>query len=516
MHSPTLRLQLRGGRPPAAGKIPVIVDLSPGLMVTHNVRLTRPLGEGAMGCVWVADHLTLRTQVAVKFISAELASDGGEILARFVQEASIAAQIRSPHVVQIFDQGVMGDGTPYMVMELLEGESLMEWLERRGRLSVQETSTVMVHVARALRKAHEQGVVHRDIKPDNIFVHAQEDGLFCKVLDFGIAKQTKLPKMGLTNAGVMVGTPEYMSPEQVLSAKDVDYRADLWALAVTAYQMLTGHLPFYAEALGTLCVKLLDGKFQPPSELRADLAKGMDAWFLRALAHDPANRFQSAREMSQAFLRLVAERPQIGEDEESSVTALLSIIPNPELGPQNRLGSLDATVPLTSAIDETELLDPAVANTEFLDAGQLHEESSVDHEVRIAGTGTLTGSSANRRAEPKRARLGAIVGGVALGMILTVGVVLALGSKTEVPAEETPSAQAAPPVLEEDVVEDDVVPDDDGTPAEPNPDTVDDAPEASPSASASAEPEGPEQTPSSGTTGPSKRVPSKPPNDWGF
>ena len=132
-------------------------------MVSPNVRLTRPLGEGAMGCVWVADHLTLRTQVAVKFISAELAADNQEIVARFVQEATLAAQIKSPHVVQIFDLGVMNDGTPYMVMELLEGESLQSWLDRRGRLSVHEAATVVIHVSRALRRAHELGIVHRDI-----------------------------------------------------------------------------------------------------------------------------------------------------------------------------------------------------------------------------------------------------------------------------------------------------------------------------------------------------------------
>ena len=284
------------------------MHVAPGMMVTANVRLERPLGEGAMGAVWVADHLTLKTKVAVKFISAQVAADDPSILARFTQEASVAAQIKSPHVVQTFDQGLMKDGTPYIVMELLDGESLQELLDRRGWLSLAEAGEMITQVARALNRAHEVGVVHRDIKPDNIFVTPNDDGFFCKILDFGIAKQTALPQMGgLTNPGVMVGTPEYMSPEQVLSAKDVDYRADLWGLAVTMYHALTGELPFTAEALGTLCVKLLDGKFTPATELRPELPTHLDEWFSKAMAQDPAERFDGAREMAQVFVQIVAQ-----------------------------------------------------------------------------------------------------------------------------------------------------------------------------------------------------------------
>ncbi|MEM6790045.1 MAG: protein kinase [Myxococcota bacterium] len=383
----------------------------PGLMVNHNVRLTKPLGEGAMGSVWFADHLSLNTEVAVKFIAAEVAALGGEILARFTQEASIAAQIRSPHVVQIFDHGVMGDGTPYIVMELLDGESLMQWLERRGRLTMKEAGIVLAHVARALRKSHELGVVHRDIKPDNIYVHVSEDGLFCKVLDFGIAKQTRLPSLGLTNVGTMVGTPEYMSPEQVLHASDVDHRADLWALSVTAYQMLTGQLPFAAENLGTLCVKLLDGTFPPPRELRADLPLGTNEWFRRALAHDPAKRFQTATDLAKGFQELVVAHANDHDDDRG-----LLHLSNPDLGPQNRLLGLSRAPKRASNPNAGGNRDQPARGSHFVTTPPDVEAPRPKDAVAQASThhlpnGTLSGSSTTRRAGPRRrsSNLGRVV-----------------------------------------------------------------------------------------------------------
>ena len=282
------------------------MDLTPGTLVNTNVRLVRPLGEGAMGTVWVADHLTLATQVAVKFISSEIAHKNPEIVARFEREASVAAKLRSPHVVQTFDRGVTEDGTPYIVMELLDGESLQRRLERAGTLTLEETTVVVTQVGRALRRAHEAGIVHRDIKPDNVFVVQNDEEMFCKVLDFGIAKQAQLPQMGgLTNPGVMVGTPEFMSPEQLLSSKDVDHHADLWALSVTAYYCLSGKLPFTAEALGALCIVLLKGEFLPPSVHCPELAPEVDAFFKRALAREASARFQDARSLSLAFAALL-------------------------------------------------------------------------------------------------------------------------------------------------------------------------------------------------------------------
>jgi serine/threonine protein kinase len=399
-------------------------------MVTANVRLTRPLGEGAMGCVWVAEHLTLRTDVAVKFISAQIAGSDPQIMARFLQEASVAAQIKSPHVVQTFDQGVMGDGTPYIVMELLEGESLQEHLNRAGRVSLALAARILTQLSRALGRAHEIGVVHRDIKPDNIFLVPGDDGPFCKILDFGIAKQTALPAMGgLTSPGTMVGTPEYMSPEQVLSAKDVDFRADLWGLAVTVYHCITGELPFTAEALGQLCVKLLDGHFTPPSQLAAGIPATVDAWMTRALARPPAARVARAHARAASFTRIVAATQPLDAELLLSATGTASGLPL--LG-----GSGESQQP------------PQVLGASGLTPGVMASSlgGSLPATVGgVTGPGTLTGSSSSNRAAPKRMPWATLLlGGAAAIAVSVAAVVLVASSGRESQPEPGASAQPEP------------------------------------------------------------------------
>ncbi len=280
------------------------MSLSAGALVGTNVRLLRPLKRGGMGSVWLAEHLTLRTQVAVKFMSERLAQDQ-EYVARFSREATASAQIRSPNVVQVFDHGIAADGTPFIVMELLEGEDLRMRLAKVGTIGLDEAATIVVHIARALAKAHANGIVHRDMKPDNVFLTDQDGELFVKVLDFGIAKHASQDNDGLdgmTGTGAMVGTPHYMSPEQILSARRVDHRADLWSVGVVLYRALTGHVPFQGETLGAVCIAIERGTFVPPSQRRPGFMPTLDAWFLRALARDPAQRFQSAKELADAFL----------------------------------------------------------------------------------------------------------------------------------------------------------------------------------------------------------------------
>jgi len=257
-----------------------------------------------MGSVWLAEHLTLRTQVAVKFMSERLAQDP-EYVQRFSREAMSSAQIKSPHVVQVFDYGISADGTPFIVMELLEGEDLRVRLSRVGTISVEEAAVIASHLSRALSKAHALGIVHRDIKPDNVFLTDQDGELFVKVLDFGIAKHAAGSSDaldGMTGTGAMVGTPHYMSPEQILSARRVDHRADLWSVGVVLYRALTGQVPFQGETLGAVCVAIERGTFAPLSQRRPGLPITLDAWFQRALARDPAMRFQSAKELADGFV----------------------------------------------------------------------------------------------------------------------------------------------------------------------------------------------------------------------
>jgi eukaryotic-like serine/threonine-protein kinase len=261
-----------------------------------------------MGTLWVADHLVLARPVAVKFMAHEL--DHPDALARFQREATATARIRSPHVVQIFDLGAASDGTPYMAMELLEGETLAARIDRDGALGMHVAADLIFQLGRALGAAHKAGIVHRDIKPDNVFLQRNDDSVFVKVVDFGVAK-TESPKVGPrvnTSAGVALGSPVYMSPEQMIDAGGVDFRADLWAAAVCAYEMLTGQVPFQGESYPSVCAAVLGGAYLPPSELcDAALPPGVDEWFARAFHQMPTQRFDSARELALSFVALLPE-----------------------------------------------------------------------------------------------------------------------------------------------------------------------------------------------------------------
>ena len=279
-----------------------VSELAAGTMVTPNVRLVRPLGEGGMGAVWVADHLALRTEVVVKFISDSLKANV-EARERFSREAAAAAQVKSPHVVQTFDHGVTEDGRPYIVMELLEGRDLARHLDVQGRITPEATLDIVVQLARALDRAHERGIIHRDIKPGNIFL-CDNDGrdLFVKLLDFGIAKGVDAPKIDSnTKTGSMIGSPFYMSPEQILGSKDVDRRSDLWSLGVVTFEAMTGHKPFDAETMGGLAIKIHSEPLPVPSKLASWLPPSVDEWFLRACSRKIEDRFSTAREFAEAL-----------------------------------------------------------------------------------------------------------------------------------------------------------------------------------------------------------------------
>jgi serine/threonine-protein kinase len=258
-----------------------------------------------MGAVWVADHLTLHTKVVVKFMSAELAQDPASV-ARFSREAAAAAAVRSPHVVQMLDHGVAPNGAPFIVMELLEGEDMGKHIARRGILPPAEVVAIMTQACKALAKAHAAGIVHRDIKPDNLFLcEAGEAETFVKILDFGIAKGGDTSGMGHTRTGSLMGTPYYMSPEQALGLKGIDLRTDLWSLGIVAFEALTGARPFEGDTVGALTVAITHGPFPLPSRVNHALTPAVDAWFSRACAREASGRFASAREMAEALAQAV-------------------------------------------------------------------------------------------------------------------------------------------------------------------------------------------------------------------
>ena len=277
-----------------------------GQVIAGKFRLERCIGRGAMGSIWGARHLSLNAPVALKFMSPTLVHDP-MALARFGREAEAAARIRSPHVVQVLDHGV-DRGAPFIVMEWLDGEDLGARLRRVHRLSLAQAAALVTQATRALGAAHQAGVIHRDLKPSNVFLARVHDEETVKLLDFGVAKLAS-PMAGAsteaTATGAMVGTPDYMSPEQVKGSKLLDHRADLWSLGVILYVALTGRKPFPGDSLGEVILRICTAPLTPPSALVPELPPTMDLFFARACAREPADRFQSAAELSAAFLAVV-------------------------------------------------------------------------------------------------------------------------------------------------------------------------------------------------------------------
>ncbi|HTJ82044.1 MAG TPA: serine/threonine-protein kinase [Polyangiaceae bacterium] len=284
-----------------------------GQVLNGRYKLLRPLGQGSQAYVWVAEHLALGSQVAVKLIDPELAKQQ-DALERFTREATAAAKLRSAHVVQILDHGVEGD-QPFIVMELLDGEDLFDRLEKRHRLTLAETSRIVTQVARALMRAHAEGIIHRDLKPENVFLVRNEDEELAKVLDFGVAKVMTPAKAAMTRTGVgtLIGTPHYMSPEQVKGVSEIDHRSDLWSLGVITYQSVTGELPFDSEGVGDLLIKITMNQPTRPTSLDADLPAAFDDWFNKACAKEPEDRFQTAREMADALAKAVGIQQAISQ-----------------------------------------------------------------------------------------------------------------------------------------------------------------------------------------------------------
>ncbi len=253
-----------------------------------------------MGSVWLATHVGLCIPCAVKFVEGDWRRQP-EMVQRFEREAKVEAQLRSPHVVHVLDHGVW-QGTPYIAMEYLQGESVASRLERVGRLDAAATHRLVAHVARALTRAHAIGIVHRDLKPENVFLVPDDEGEIAKVLDFGVAKwNTDWAVNNVTKTGLLVGTPLYMSPEQARGTKDIDCRADLWSLAVIAFQCMTGSLPFLSEGLGDLLAKIMFEPIPMPSSIVPYLPLEFDEWWARASSRDIETRFQTAKELSDAL-----------------------------------------------------------------------------------------------------------------------------------------------------------------------------------------------------------------------
>jgi eukaryotic-like serine/threonine-protein kinase len=273
-----------------------------GDVLAGKFRIERVLGVGGMGMVVSAMHLHLDERVAIKFLLPE-ALGNAEAVARFGREARAAVKIKSEHVARVTDVGALDSGSPYMVMELLRGQDLSELLRDHGALPVALAVQYVLQACEALAEAHAIGIVHRDLKPANLFLTARADGSPCiKVLDFGISKVTVKSgsgsDMGMTRTQSIMGSPLYMSPEQMASARDVDQRADIWAVGTVLYELVTGRVPFEAETMPQLCTLILHADPPSPRSIRANIPDGLEQVILHCLRKDRSQRYANVAELA--------------------------------------------------------------------------------------------------------------------------------------------------------------------------------------------------------------------------
>ncbi len=283
------RLHIRASTP---------MQLEVGQVLSGTLRVAKRFAQGGMGTVWIARHLVLDTDVAVKLMAAPW-STVPSARTRFLREARMTAQIDSPHVVRILDCRFTEADEPYLVLELLRGEDLERRVRRRGPLPVADVVEIVAQTCEALAACHAAGLVHRDMKPENVFL---VDGArpLVKVLDFGVAKPID-PDACLDVDRLPCGTPQYMSPEHMFEPETTDARSDLFSLGAVAYFALTGHTPFEADTMEGLYLAIDCGVFVPPSQRRPELPPALDAWFERALANHREDRFPDAHTMAAAL-----------------------------------------------------------------------------------------------------------------------------------------------------------------------------------------------------------------------
>ncbi len=309
------------GETPSLGTDPLLDQL-----VADRYRVIRRLGEGGMGAVYLAEHVVIQKKMALKVLAPELARRP-DLVARFLQEARSASRIGHENVIDISDFGQAGDGYVYIAMEFLDGQDLGNLVRSDGALPWPRARNIIMQICRALRAAHDKGIVHRDMKPENIFlIHREGQPDFVKILDFGIAKvmgagDENAPR--LTRTGMIFGTPEYMAPEQA-EGKDADHRVDVYAVGCIIYHLITGQTPFVAESFMAMLTKHMMEDPVPPSVRRPDLAitPEMDALVLKALEKERDSRYQSMAEFLEAVTTCLGPEGDVAESRPGATRAL--------------------------------------------------------------------------------------------------------------------------------------------------------------------------------------------------
>ena len=284
-----------------------LAGVRPGEILAGKYRVERVLGAGGMGVVVAARHIELDSPVALKFLLPSLLSNQ-EAVARFAREARAAVSIQSEHVARVLDVGTLETGAPYMVMEFLDGGDLETWIKQRGPLPIDQAVDFVLQACVAVADAHGLGIIHRDLKPANLFCIRRTDGQFViKVIDFGISKLTSSargsepPGVAATRLGAMMGSPLYMSPEQLQSSKDVDFRTDVWALGIILFELLTGTVPFRGVEFAEVAIKIATRPPPALSSFRPDVPAALESVVYRCLEKSRERRFANVAELARAL-----------------------------------------------------------------------------------------------------------------------------------------------------------------------------------------------------------------------
>lgn len=293
-----------------AESYPDVGALEPGAWIADRYRVFRKIGEGGMGVLYGCLDTVLSRQVAVKLMQRSLAAEPA-LAERLMREARLAAQLRR-HVAQVFDCGMLPTGEPYIVMELLSGRDMYAVLRDSGPLSPDDLRAAMLQVCAGLEEAHDKGIIHRDLKPENLFSATEPDGtVVLKIVDFGVSKQLTSRRMrAQTNPTESVGSPHYMSPEQITTPSEVDARTDIWSLGVVMFELLTGAIPFNGPGPAQVCASVLTDPVPPLADYRDDIPPALEFIVLRCLAKNREQRFSSVSEVAEALRALELPSPR--------------------------------------------------------------------------------------------------------------------------------------------------------------------------------------------------------------
>jgi predicted Ser/Thr protein kinase len=433
-----------------------------GDIVAGKYRVEKVIGEGGMGLVVSAFHMQLEERVALKLLLPE-AARSDDVINRFLREARAAVKIKSEHVARVIDVGTLDSGLPYMVMEFLTGRDLAAVLAAQGPLPVEDVIEWILQACEALAEAHAAGIVHRDLKPSNLFLTRRADGSACvKVLDFGISKVSQgREDMGMTRTSTVMGSPLYMSPEQMRSTRDVDQRTDLWALGAIMYELLTGVPPFDAETITQLCVMVLQTTPRPVTATRPDAAN-IEPIVNHCLEKDTNLRFQNVGELAVALSSISAsEKGRISAQRVSQVlrsagmnvpemgtllpgrasAASFGVIPS-AMGAQGTVPSGPITVPggyPPGAITGGNLIPAGSSPSLAMPAPPPH-----------AGARTQASWGATTGSQPQRSRMPLVVGVIAFGALVGGGgsLLFLRGDKEkEKKSAKTETSEVAPAAL---------------------------------------------------------------------